>query len=359
MEPKYEEMSKVEVKEAEEVYAFYCNLKILSSPECIGKIRNRSKALVKKEDVVAGRKVCGVINGRLKVKGEELITADDLCVYYTLKQNLSKIGYRYLARFLRRPLFYEMVSTWEQYFKECLLVSENYEFDWRNPGEALKRKTFYLERDAMLTKTFGKGKKKRAASQAVAPLLPSKMASRRSTIEEKLDVTPSGIPDNRPPKADTNLLSKKKAASESTKKKFVEESETEVQHTMDAYVSGTTTLEVEFDNCLIMKLLIEAKLHILGAGTQANQIMSAQRAIEVEHVRVLGEVRVEVIRDNLDTLKKMKANFVRHFETLEERKDFFKGLVVSGNQFFLDSDMEDEVLGVPLVPERLKHRKLL
>ncbi|KAF6159412.1 hypothetical protein GIB67_032183 [Kingdonia uniflora] len=57
VEPKYEEMSEVEVKEAEQEYAFYYNLQFLSPPEYVGKIKNRAEALVKKNDDVAGRRV--------------------------------------------------------------------------------------------------------------------------------------------------------------------------------------------------------------------------------------------------------------------------------------------------------------
>ncbi|KAF6164554.1 hypothetical protein GIB67_025380, partial [Kingdonia uniflora] len=63
---------------------------------------------------------------------------------YDLFRNLQKLGYRYLARFLRRPLSYEMVSTGGQYFADCLLVSGNYEFDQKDPGKPLKRKCFHL-----------------------------------------------------------------------------------------------------------------------------------------------------------------------------------------------------------------------
>ncbi|KAF6140712.1 hypothetical protein GIB67_035139 [Kingdonia uniflora] len=42
------------------------------------------------------------------------------------------------------PIFYDMVSTGGRYTEERLLVSRNYEFDPKDPGEPLKRKAFHL-----------------------------------------------------------------------------------------------------------------------------------------------------------------------------------------------------------------------
>ncbi|KAF6148203.1 hypothetical protein GIB67_011978 [Kingdonia uniflora] len=81
------------------------------------------------------------------------------------------------------------------------------------------------------------------------------------------------------------------------------------------------------------------------------QIKYARMAMEVEHAKVLEEVRAEAIRDNLEVCKKIKANFVGQFEEMEKRKKNYKKLVAVGNQFFLDSDPEDEVLEMPEVPE--------
>ncbi|KAF6163041.1 hypothetical protein GIB67_033312 [Kingdonia uniflora] len=71
----------------------------------------------------------------------------------------------------------------------------------------------------------------------------------------------------------------------------------------------------------------------------------------VEHSKVLDEVRAEVDRVCIDSLRRMKDNFSEQFNTLEERKDFYKGLAIAGNQFFLDLDVEDKDPEVPEAPE--------
>ncbi|KAF6155806.1 hypothetical protein GIB67_039137 [Kingdonia uniflora] len=89
-------------------------------------------------------RVCGALNGQLTKRGGALITVDDICVYYTLRVIPARVGYQYLARFLKRPLFYDMVSTGGKYCDERLLVTGNYEFDVKDPGEPLRRKAFHL-----------------------------------------------------------------------------------------------------------------------------------------------------------------------------------------------------------------------
>ncbi|KAF6146769.1 hypothetical protein GIB67_007483 [Kingdonia uniflora] len=111
-------------------------------------LRADLKKLMNFFDVAPGRfnlnvydlfRVCGAINGRLKARGEDIITIDDLCVYYTLRTKPKLKGYQYLIRFLKRPIFYDMVSIGGRYTNERLLVSGNYEFDKKDPGESLKR----------------------------------------------------------------------------------------------------------------------------------------------------------------------------------------------------------------------------
>ncbi|KAF6173613.1 hypothetical protein GIB67_022972 [Kingdonia uniflora] len=271
-----------------------------------------------------------------------------------------------------------------QYSDERLLVSGNYEFDKKDPGELLKRRTFYLalkeiemnseiqeqlynirrwfygmidnlvidqekvgalfqeaglkksrakvaevsvidgkmfvrnkravelslllenpllagyttdsvttEKHSVFTKTLGKGKKKMAISQVVAPVLPPKRYSSKLKIEEGGKVeTPIVVPHGRPLLVLTSMLLKKRADSEASKKKYVNKSEIEVQRTMDAYVSRTDVLEVEVDDYLvgaeslitflseshqnmskIKKLLTEAKYRIVG-GVLANQLVA-------------------------------------------------------------------------------------
>ncbi|KAF6134112.1 hypothetical protein GIB67_013509 [Kingdonia uniflora] len=146
---------------------------------------------------------------------------------------------------------------------------------------------------------------------------------------------------------------KKKVSSESSKKKFIWESETEVQKTMNTHVSGVTVLEEDVDDCLvgaeslmtflsegyqnmskIKRLLTEAKPCIVGAGTLTNQLVAykniekelintARSAIEVEHGKVMEEVRAELMRDSLDA-------------------------------FFADSDVEDNVPETSKVSSRLE-----
>ncbi|KAF6156596.1 hypothetical protein GIB67_014575 [Kingdonia uniflora] len=67
VEPKYDGLSKVEGKEAKEEYEFHMNLEFLSPPERVGKIRNRAKAFVKKEDMLVGRR-CTPLGDILKYK---------------------------------------------------------------------------------------------------------------------------------------------------------------------------------------------------------------------------------------------------------------------------------------------------
>ncbi|KAF6176581.1 hypothetical protein GIB67_034443 [Kingdonia uniflora] len=93
---------------------------------------------------VVREEVIVILNARLKEKDEQLIFVDDMLMYYTLKQNPSKLGYRYLAKFLERPLLYDMVSTRGKYFADRLFVSGNYKFDPKDPGEPLKWKHFHL-----------------------------------------------------------------------------------------------------------------------------------------------------------------------------------------------------------------------
>ncbi|KAF6167872.1 hypothetical protein GIB67_027650 [Kingdonia uniflora] len=65
--------------------------------------------------------------------------------------------------------------------------------------------------------------------------------------------------------------------------------------------------------------------------------------MEVEHGKILEEVRAEHMRDSFNACKKVKANYVGQFEVMEQRKDHYKGLVIAGNLVFDDSDVEDKV----------------
>ncbi|KAF6135214.1 hypothetical protein GIB67_035285 [Kingdonia uniflora] len=69
--------------------------------------------------------------------------------------------------------------------------------------------------------------------------------------------------------------------------------------------------------------------------------------MEVDHAKVLDEVRADGDRVNIDSLKRMKGNFVVQFNELDERKEFYKGVAIAGKQLFLDSDVEDEAPEVP------------
>ncbi|KAF6149076.1 hypothetical protein GIB67_018654 [Kingdonia uniflora] len=202
------------------------------------------------EDIEDDDEVCGVINSRLKVKGEEVITVDDLSLKEidrnsTISEKLYKIKKRY--------------------------------FGWIDNLVVDQKKVDYLFQEAGLKKTQAKGleipvidrKISARNKRAVDLSLPLENLSLSESFSKssyggggKVNVTtPSGVLDGRPPKLATYLLLKKMASSLSTKKMFVEEFDTEIK-----------------------KLLIEAKPSILGTGTLANQLL-AYKNIEKELVK--------------------------------------------------------------------------
>ncbi|KAF6155934.1 hypothetical protein GIB67_039265 [Kingdonia uniflora] len=197
VEPDYEGMSELEVNAVEEDYVYHYQLHsiIMKGPEHVGCLQNRMIALVREENTSIGKSVLAMVRtlshrqkdaeeGRLSIKvaeveeryfgrlsvATELPEIGELGGRYRVGLNSVNVANSncanfeakfikvsdgegtdtdldhepYLAGFLRRPLFYEMVSTRRQYFADCLLVSENYEFDQKDPGEPLKRMYFHL-----------------------------------------------------------------------------------------------------------------------------------------------------------------------------------------------------------------------
>ncbi|KAF6163548.1 hypothetical protein GIB67_002553 [Kingdonia uniflora] len=342
----------------------------------------------KKYGIPGDIRVCGAINSRLRSRGEELITVDDLCVYYILKMNLQKLGYRYLARFLKRPLFYDMVSTGGGgggYTDERLLVSGNYEFDNEDPGEPLKRKTFHLvlkevdkksqvkeelykrsrvkgsevpvidgkmlannkratdtslplencslagyntdtEINAMLGESLGRNKKKRAASSDVPPLLPHKRLTRQSTTEEVIGTAKLAVVvDGRPPWG-SGSVDLKKTSGETSKKKFVKESETKM-YKLDA------------------KKVREAAL---GKAKKVAE-KEKKEALELQKTNYKKDVREQVV-DVRKAMEQEQGKLLYEYEELGEGKNYYKGLAKSSGAILDDSSEED-------VPQTLDVRR--
>ncbi|KAF6139040.1 hypothetical protein GIB67_010766 [Kingdonia uniflora] len=457
-EANYEGMSEAEAKDAEEDFKFHCQLKYWSPPERVSFIWTRAKMLVKREDdveipldrilfhreqikkglklplrvdqkklmnffdVAPGQfnpnvydlfRVCRAINGRLKARGEELITVDDLCVYYTPKMNPQKLGYRYLARFLKRSLFYDMVSTGGRYTDEHLLVSGNYEFDMKDPGEPLKRKTFDLALKKVDKNSEVKEELYKIRKRFFGRIDNLVIDQDRSTMEEVVGAAkPVTVVDGCPPQGAESVLSKKRESGETSNNKFVEESETEVQRKLDSYTSGTDALSMELDDYLvgieslstflgegqrnmskIKKLLMEAKDRIAGSSDLANQVL-AYKNIEKNLIEerdglnaklntykleskksrdvALREAKKILEKEKLEALALQKANFEKdvreqvvdarrameleqgQYTELEVRENFYKVLVKSGGVVFDDSSSKDEVSKTPEVRSEIE-----
>ncbi|KAF6166381.1 hypothetical protein GIB67_034932 [Kingdonia uniflora] len=243
-------------------------------------------------------------------------SGDSFCLSLT---SLSTIGKEEISVLIERAKLAKQRDT------KAVRLQGNYEFDKKNPGEPLKRKTFHLALKEI----------------DMTSIVTKKLYNIRKGFKEgkKVDATPSGVQDSRPPKSATYLLPKKKASSGSTKKHFFEESKIEVQQVIEFYVVGATSLEGEFADCLvgakslssfliegyramnkIKKLLIMGKPHILDTGNLVNQLL-LYKNIEKELVKEKDDLfhEKEILEMKLEKYK-LKAGKAKEVAIHEAKK---------------------------------------
>ncbi|KAF6176460.1 hypothetical protein GIB67_043282 [Kingdonia uniflora] len=200
-----------------------------------------------------------------------------------------------------------------QYFADCLLVFGNYELDQKDLGELLKRKCFHLA----LKKVYRNSKIQEKFIEKGLIKEKDELVHEKESLEAKLKKLKLGVG-----KAKEAAIREARKASEIEKRKDVKQIRADLAREREEVLALHKT---NFE------------------GDVQEQILSARRSMEVEHAKVLDEVKAEADRINIDSLKHMKANFSGELHEIEERKDFYKGLAVTAEVIFSDSDAKDEV----------------
>ncbi|KAF6174773.1 hypothetical protein GIB67_031297 [Kingdonia uniflora] len=207
----------------------------------------------------------------------------------------------------------------------------NYEFDPKDPEELLKRKNFYLA--AKEVDRNSKVLEKLCNLKTNYFRRIDSLVANQEEVEElfyEVGLKISRAKGYEVPLIDGKMSLKagsgKKSFPSKLKTKAVrnfKDFEEEALQTIKSYAAGTTTLE---------------------SHRTMNKILSIRRSMEVENSKILAEANAEADRINIDSLKRMKANFSGQFDLMEERKDFYKGLTATAGATFVDSDAEKEVI---------------
>ncbi|KAF6171096.1 hypothetical protein GIB67_020575 [Kingdonia uniflora] len=194
------------------------------------------------------------------------------------------------------------------------------------------------EIDAILGESFVKTKNKRKVNPEVLPLLNPKRTTRQSSIEGvEVTAKPAVVVSGLPLGGSSSVLPKKTTGGTS-KKKFVEESEMEVQKTMESNTSGTNELKKEMEDCMVgidslntLRSWGEAMGRVVGSGKLANQVV-AYKNIEKELSVENANLNTTLNRCKLDAKKAKEGTLAEAKKVLEKKKKEALALKVQGSE---------------------------
>ncbi|KAF6143789.1 hypothetical protein GIB67_016710 [Kingdonia uniflora] len=245
-----------------------------------------------------------------------------------------------------------------RYSDKRLLVSGNYEFDKKDPGDPLKRKTFHLalkevDRNSKVQEELCKirnGYFGRIDNLVIDQ-------ERVGTLFQEEGLKRSRAKGSEVPVIDDMVSAKNKRGAESSLP-------LEILHWLAGKVRDLALRDAkQVSDKKIEEVRVElAKdkeeaLALLRSNFEKDvreQVAEAQKVMEQEHDKILEEVRALLILDNLYACKKVRDNYLQQYEMLEPRRDYCKGLTSVVGAVFEDSDLDDDVLEMPEVPSKME-----